>query len=153
MAKAEQRSPFAPAPLQSLRRYYGLLRPCICVPVLSPSRFQPLAASPVVPAIDAAGTNAVQVLTFRSRAWSRVAPPTRRMPLGPYQDTARAYPAGRVTPRFWHRLIRFRRFCSGSLALASLDHAGRTRSPNLGCNAHHHGFWPQQLAVAWVQLL
>src|ERR1700758_2737129 len=28
MAKAEQRSPFAPAPLQGLRRYYGLLRPC-----------------------------------------------------------------------------------------------------------------------------
>src|SRR5437868_5989211 len=27
MAKAEQRSPFAPAPLQGLRRYYGLLRP------------------------------------------------------------------------------------------------------------------------------
>src|SRR5215469_1861096 len=26
MAKAEQRSPFAPAPLQGLRRYYGLLR-------------------------------------------------------------------------------------------------------------------------------
>src|SRR5215472_6458205 len=24
----EQRSPFAPAPLQGLRRYYGLLRPC-----------------------------------------------------------------------------------------------------------------------------
>jgi len=28
MAKAEQRSPFAPAPLQDLPRYYGLLRPC-----------------------------------------------------------------------------------------------------------------------------
>src|SRR6516164_9228596 len=28
VAKAEQRSPFAPAPLQGLRRYYGLLRPC-----------------------------------------------------------------------------------------------------------------------------
>ena len=25
---AEQRSPFGPAPLQSLRSYYGLLRPC-----------------------------------------------------------------------------------------------------------------------------
>src|SRR6267154_2333128 len=28
MAKAEQRSPFAPAPLQDLPRYYELLRPC-----------------------------------------------------------------------------------------------------------------------------
>jgi hypothetical protein len=28
MASAEQRSPFAPAPLQNLRRYYELLRPC-----------------------------------------------------------------------------------------------------------------------------
>ena len=28
MASAEQRSPFGPAPLQSLPPYYGLLRPC-----------------------------------------------------------------------------------------------------------------------------
>lgn len=28
VASAEQRSPFAPAPLQNLRRYYGPLRPC-----------------------------------------------------------------------------------------------------------------------------
>ena len=28
VAQAEQRSPFAPAPLQSLHHYYGLLRPC-----------------------------------------------------------------------------------------------------------------------------
>jgi hypothetical protein len=28
VALAEQRSPLAPAPLQSLRHYYGLLRPC-----------------------------------------------------------------------------------------------------------------------------
>src|SRR5262245_19490432 len=28
MVSAEQRSPFGPAPLQSLRPYYGLLRPC-----------------------------------------------------------------------------------------------------------------------------
>src|SRR5215471_18307458 len=35
----------------------------------------------------------------------------------------RANPGGRVTPRFWHRLNRFRHFCGGSLALASLDRA------------------------------
>src|SRR4029077_5737969 len=28
VALAEQRSPFAPTPLQSLHHYYGLLRPC-----------------------------------------------------------------------------------------------------------------------------
>src|SRR5262245_60255418 len=53
------------------------------------------------------------------------------MPLGPYQGIARADPAGRVTPRFWHRLIRFRRFCSGSLALASLDRACRDHRPGV----------------------
>ena len=72
-----------------------------------------------------------KVLTFRSKAWSRFAPPTRRMPLGPYQGIARARPAGRVTPRFRHRLIRFRRFCSGSLALASLDPACRDHCPDV----------------------
>jgi hypothetical protein len=100
VAKAEQRSPFAPAPLRGLRRYYGLLRPCGCASVLSPSRLTPLVASPVTPAFEAAGMDAVQVLTFRSKAWSKFAPPTRRMPLDPYQGIARAGPAGRVTPRF-----------------------------------------------------
>jgi len=41
----------------------------------------------------------------------------------------RADPGGRVTPRFWHRLNRFRHFCGGSLALASLDRACRTLVP------------------------
>src|SRR5438552_18281960 len=41
-----------------------------------------------------------QVLTFRTTAWSSFALPTRRMPLGRYQDIHRAYPGGRVTPRF-----------------------------------------------------
>src|SRR5206468_1249084 len=86
---------------------------------------------PVMPAFEVSGIHAVQVLTFRPRAWSRFAPPTRRMPLGPYQGIARARPAGRVTPRFRHRLIRFRRFCSGSLALASLDLACRDHCPNV----------------------
>src|SRR5262249_38878398 len=50
VAKAEQRNPFAPAPLQGLQRYYGLLRPCRCASVLSPSRVTPLVASPIMPA-------------------------------------------------------------------------------------------------------
>src|SRR6266446_6893628 len=41
----------------------------------------------------------------------------------------RAHPGGRVIPRFWHRLNRFRRFCGGSLALASLNLACRNPVP------------------------
>jgi hypothetical protein len=54
----------------------------------------------------------------------------------------------RAYPRFRHRLIRFRHFIDGSLALASPSPADPGMLPGLDCNAHHHGFWPQQLAVA-----
>jgi hypothetical protein len=63
------------------------------------------------------------LLTFRTRAQLRFAPPTCRMPLGQSQDIPQTNPGRRVNPRFWHHLIRFRHFCSGSLALASLNHA------------------------------
>jgi hypothetical protein len=53
------------------------------------------------------------------------------MPLGQYQDIHRADPGGRVTPRFRHRLIRFRRFRSSLLALASLDLACRDHCPDV----------------------
>jgi len=62
-----------------------------------------------------------QVLTFRTRAWLSFAPPTCRMPLGQASGFSRADPGGRGTPRFRHRLIRFRHFIGGSLALASLN--------------------------------
>jgi hypothetical protein len=39
------------------------------------------------------------------------------------------YPGRRVNPRFWHRLIRFRHFIDGSLALASLNRACRDHVP------------------------
>src|SRR5467141_77828 len=51
------------------------------------------------------------------------------MPLGPSQDIPQADPGGRVTPRFWHRLIRFRHFIDGLLALASLNLACRNLVP------------------------
>src|SRR5689334_17421908 len=51
------------------------------------------------------------------------------MPLGQSQDISQADPEGRVTPRFWHRLIRFRHFIGGSLALASLNLACRDQVP------------------------
>src|SRR6266536_6499861 len=72
---------------------------------------------------------AVQVLTFRTRARLSFAPPTCRMPLGQSQDISQADPEGRVTPRFWHHLIRFRHFIGGSLALVSLNLACRDHVP------------------------
>src|SRR5437016_8333613 len=51
------------------------------------------------------------------------------MPLGQSQDISQADPEGRVTPRFWHHLIRFRHFIDGSLALASLNLACRDQVP------------------------
>jgi hypothetical protein len=52
------------------------------------------------------------------------------MPLGQYQDISRADPGGSANLRFWHRLREFRRFCSGSLALTSLDHTCRDHRPD-----------------------
>src|SRR6266436_1859210 len=49
--------------------------------------------------------------------------------LGGCPETAQADPGGRVTPRFWHRLIRFRHFIDGLLALASLNLACRNLVP------------------------
>src|SRR5690242_13576263 len=51
------------------------------------------------------------------------------MPLGQASGFSRADPGGRVTPRFRHRLIRFRHFIGGSLALASLNLACRDQVP------------------------
>ena len=42
---------------------------------------------------------------------------------------SQANPEGMATPRFWHRLIRFRHVISGLLALASLNLAGRDLVP------------------------
>jgi hypothetical protein len=51
------------------------------------------------------------------------------MPLGQASGFPRTDPGGRVNPRFWHRLIRFRHFIDGSLALASLNLACRNLVP------------------------
>src|SRR6266576_883472 len=69
------------------------------------------------------------LLTFRTRARLSFAPPTCRMPLGQSQCIPHACPGRWVSLRFWHRLIRFRHFCSGSLALASLNHTFRNLVP------------------------
>src|SRR6516164_4695405 len=59
---------------------------------------------------------------FLPRARLSFAPPPCRMPLGQSQDIPQADPRGMATPRFWHRLNRFRHVISSSLALASLNH-------------------------------
>ena len=56
------------------------------------------------------------------KSLSSFAPPAPRMPLWPL-SLSKLSPR-MVTPRFSHHLISFRRFRSGSLALASLDPAG-----------------------------
>src|SRR5450755_3430712 len=100
MAKAEQRSPLAPAPLQDLQRYYGLLRPCPARRVLSPSRLTPLVACPFTPPIEGERCDAAQVLTFHTKAWSSFAPPTCRMPPGPYQASPELIPEEGSPPGF-----------------------------------------------------
>ena len=80
LKKSDQASPFAPAPLQSLRRYYGLLRPCAPLRYSRPRGWSRLRLVPSRRRRDEA-----QVLTFYTKAWSSFAPPTCRMPLGHYQ--------------------------------------------------------------------
>src|SRR5450830_725397 len=103
-----------------LHRYYRTVRP-------SPAHryFQPRGCSRLRFSLGIAG----QVLTFRTRARLSFAPPTCRMPLGQSQCIPQAYPGRWVSPRFWHRLIAFRHFNSGSLALASLNHACQNLVP------------------------
>src|ERR1700719_4264602 len=87
MAKAEQRNPFAPAPLQDLRRYYGLLRPCV------PRRYsRPRGWSRLWLVPSRRRRDETQVLTFHTKAWSSFAPPTCRMPLGQSQASPELIP-------------------------------------------------------------
>src|ERR1700730_17282778 len=89
----------------------------------------------LVLAVGAAWTSPLaserQVLTFRTRAWLSFAPSTCRMPLGQASGFSQADPGGRVIPRFRHRLIRFRHFIDGSLALASLNRTCRDHRPSV----------------------
>ena len=68
-----------------------------------------------------------QVLTFHTKAWCGLAPSSRRTPLDRDQVILRACPGRMGSPRFRRRLIRFRRFRDGLLALAF---------PHLTCRDH-----------------
>ncbi len=118
---AEQCSPFGPVPLQDLHPYYELLRPC------APHRYS-----------DPRGSSRLRSLPWHrndrfSRSIQEPGPASRRLPAGcrsgSLQDNPRTDPGRMASPRFRHRLIRFRRFISGSLALASLGHTCRDLVP------------------------
>ena len=71
-----------------------------CVSVLSPSRLAPLVAYPFTPPLEGERCDAVQVLTFHTKAWSSFAPPTCRMPPGPYQASPGLIPEEGSSPGF-----------------------------------------------------
>src|SRR5436190_1516821 len=70
------------------------------------------------------------------------------MPLGRYQDILRADPGRRVNPRFRQHLIRFLRFGSSSLALASLDRACRDHRPDVSATLTTVAFG--QSSLRWL---
>src|ERR1700732_3181494 len=134
MAKAEQRNPFAPAPLQDLRRYYGLLRPCV------PRRYsRPRGWSRLWLVPSRRRRDETQVLTFHTKAWSSFAPPTCRMPLGQSQASPELIPEEGSPP-------------GSDIASSAFDTSAavRLRSPLSTVpagilsrrfrNAHHHRF-------------
>jgi hypothetical protein len=85
----------------------------VLFPLASPARF----------------SRSIQVDHRHYRPAANFAPPPCRRPLGQSQDIPQTDPRGMATPRFWHRLIRFRHVNSGSLALASLNHTCRNLVP------------------------
>src|SRR6201997_3747632 len=114
----------AKAPLQGLPHYLRAAPSLRSASVLSPSRLEPLAASPFAPsARQSTGSH----VPYESLVELRAAymPDAARTVSG----IPRAHPGERVIPRFWHRLNRFRHFCGGSLALASLNRACRNPVP------------------------
>src|SRR5208282_1363507 len=91
-----------------------------------------------------------QVLTFHTKAWSSFAPPPCRMPPGQSQDIPQADPGGMTTPRFWHRLSRFRHVISGLLAFASLDHACRDHRPGVSATLTTTAF--SRSSLRWLEI-
>jgi hypothetical protein len=66
----------------------------------------------------------------------------------PYHAIPRADLEGGVSPRFWHRLISFRHFIGGLLALASLNLASRDLVPAFPQTLTTMVFGHTSLAVA-----
>src|SRR6516162_8477965 len=82
--------PLRSTPLQGLQRYYGLLRPCRCASVLSPSRSTPHVASPVMPAFEPGAT--VSPISAPRLLSSRLALVTRGWPVASVQPAEGGMP-------------------------------------------------------------
>jgi len=114
--------------IQASRGYQSSMRRVLQLSTAGGGHFEAAFISEIAAGRQRA-TTGHQVLTFRTRARLSFAPPPCRMPLGQSQCIPQADPGGMATPRFWHRLIRFRHVISGSLALASLNHTCRNLVP------------------------
>src|ERR1019366_2845041 len=75
---SERRRDFNPPDSCAAQRTLRAAPSLPCVSVLSPSRLAPLVACPFTPPIEGERRDAVQVLTFHTKAWSSFAPPTCR---------------------------------------------------------------------------
>jgi len=144
MIAAEQRSPFGPAPLQSLRPYYGLLRPCASHRYSDPRGLSRLRSLPLhrgtgshVPYKSLVELRAAY-MPDAARAGFRVLPSWSRRKGHPPVLTS-SNPLSTVHRRF-------------ACARLSQPHPPGY-PPNVNCNAHHHRSWRQQLAAVWGQNL
>jgi len=83
----------------------------------------------VLAACDRSLDIGAQVLTFRTRAWLSVAPPTCRMPLGQTSGRPPSWSRRQCQPPVLTSSKKFRHFIGGLLALASLNRACRDLVP------------------------
>jgi hypothetical protein len=72
------------------------------------------------------------------------------MTLGQYQGIPQADPGVRVTPGFCHRLISFRHFISGLLALASLNRACQNLCPDFSATFTTIAF--DDSSLRWLEI-
>jgi hypothetical protein len=129
-ARAEQCSPFAPAPLRSLRHYYGLLRPCAPHQYSDPRGGLPLGSLP-----SHRGDRFPRSLQEPGSESRRLHAGCR---LGRNQDTPQTRPGLTTSPRFRHHLYAFdtsSAVCSRS-SLRTIPDGIKSR---LFRNVHHHG--------------
>ena len=100
-----------------------------CVSVLSPSRLAPLVACPFTPPIEGERRDAVQVLTFHTKAWSSFAPPTCRMPPGQSSGHPPSLSREKGPPPVSTSSDLLRHVIDGLLSLASPDLTSRDIVP------------------------
>ena len=130
-------------PLRSLGvtpapRYSEVVRP-------SPAHwyFRPRGSSAWVFSLGSTG----QTLPFCPEAQAGVISPVRRTPPGQSTGSRQAAPRAYPRPWFWRRRCPFD--ASPGIRLRSSPQPPPDGCSRLFPDAHHHGFWPQQLRVVW----